>query len=54
MPIWVETELKSIMQRYRGRPFNTQTLADFRRELEQLGLSEHYSEAISALAETHD
>lgn len=48
-PEWVENDLARIIDSYRAKNFDTNTLASLRQELESTGLGELYPKAISEL-----
>lgn len=52
-PTWVEDNIEAVVGRYRKHPFNDQTIAEFRRDIEEAGLSELFPEALLNLARTN-
>lgn len=51
MPVWVESELENLVQRYSTRDFTNETLAELRQEMGVLGLAKHAPQTIAKLAE---
>jgi hypothetical protein len=54
MPIWVESKLESLVERYSNQDFTVETLAELREEMNMLGLGKHVPQTISKLAEQKD
>ncbi|MBK6299275.1 MAG: AAA family ATPase [Sphingomonadales bacterium] len=52
MPEWVDDELQSLIDRYKGNEINQDTLNGLRRDLESVGQSEFYPEALAKLLNT--
>lgn len=52
MPEWVDNELQSLVDRYKGKEINQDTLNGLRRDLEGVGQSEFYPDALSKLLKT--
>jgi predicted ATPase len=52
MPEWVDHELQSLIDRYKGSEINQNTLNGLRRDLESVGQSEFYPEALAKLLNT--
>lgn len=50
MPEWVENDLESVVVRFRDRKIDQEMLTQLRSELEGIGFSEYYPEAIASLA----
>lgn len=50
MPVWVETKLESLVERYSSREFSNEVMADLRAEMTSLGLAKHVPQTISILA----
>jgi len=51
MPVWVESELETLVEKYSNREFTNETLAELRIEMGTLGLSKHAPQTIAKLAE---
>jgi hypothetical protein len=49
MPEWVEEELDRTVTRYRGKKLSSQLLDDLRKELNELGYAEYYTDALGRL-----
>ena len=54
IPIWVESKLDSLVERYSSVEFTETTLAELRVEMNALGLGKHVPQTISKLAERKD
>lgn len=54
MPIWVESKLEGLVERYSNKEFTEETLAALRAEMNMLGLGKHVPKTISRLAEQKD
>lgn len=54
MPIWVESKLENLVERYSTQDFTEETLAALREEMAMLGLGKHIPQTISKLAEQKD
>ncbi len=54
LPVWVENQLQSIVNKYSDRDFTGETLAELRDELSSLGMGKHAPNAISILASRKD
>lgn len=54
MPIWVESKLEDLIERYSTQDFTEETLAALREEMTMLGLGKHIPQTISKLAEQKD
>jgi energy-coupling factor transporter ATP-binding protein EcfA2 len=53
MPLWVEDSLETIVGNYRDRPFDENTIADFKRDIEAAGLLHLFPEALLQLGRTN-
>jgi predicted ATPase len=51
MPVWVESELEALVQRYEAMPFTNETVAELRREMSALGLAKLAPQTIARLAD---
>lgn len=51
IPQWAEEQLERILESYRSKPFDNETLNKLREELETLGFMELYPDVISKLVE---
>lgn len=51
MPFWAEDILKNIVEKYLGKDFSVETLAQLRKEMEEIGLGDYIPGAISDIAE---
>lgn len=49
MPEWVELDIENLVNKYRGKEIDTETLRSLREDLKAIGQSEFYSEALASL-----
>jgi predicted ATPase len=54
MPVWVESRLEGLVERYREREFSEGTVAELRAEMESLGMGRLVPSTIARLAEEKD
>lgn len=54
MPVWVESQLGTLIEKYSGREFTNETLSELRQEMTSLGLAKHAPQTIAKLAEQRD
>ena len=47
MPVWVEQRMRSILARFEGRPFDTETIKELRAALAQEGLESALGEYLT-------
>ena len=47
IPIWVESRLQTIVEEYRAKPINSETLGQLRSDLERLGYSDNYPDVLN-------
>lgn len=54
MPVWVESRLEGLVERYRERAFSDGTLAELRAEMDNLGMGRLVPSTIARLAQERD
>lgn len=54
MPIWVESKLESLVERYSNQDFTMENIDALRAEMDSLGLGKHIPHTISKVAERKD